>query len=104
MTRIMARPERRMDFVTTRFVFSLVALLCLAAQAAAAPSPGARTTARSVFDSIVKVSAKIPSSARTAATLGREREGSGVVIDSSGLVLTIGYVMLEAEEVTIGLY
>ena len=28
--------------------------------------------------------------------LGREREGSGIVIDESGLVLTIGYLMVEA--------
>ena len=32
-------------------------------------------------------------------TLGREREGSGVVIDRDGLVLTIGYLILEAEQV-----
>ena len=31
--------------------------------------------------------------------LGRQREGTGVVIDSSGLVLTIGYLILEAETV-----
>jgi S1-C subfamily serine protease len=28
--------------------------------------------------------------------LGREREGSGIVIDQNGLVLTIGYLMVEA--------
>ena len=28
--------------------------------------------------------------------LGREREGSGIVIDNDGLVLTIGYLMVEA--------
>jgi S1-C subfamily serine protease len=37
--------------------------------------------------------------ARSAATLGRERQGSGVVIGSDGLVLTIGYLVLEAEQV-----
>jgi serine protease Do len=36
--------------------------------------------------------------ARSASTLGRNREGSGVVIDG-GLVLTIGYLILEAEQV-----
>ena len=34
--------------------------------------------------------------ARTTENLGREREGSGIVIDDSGLVLTIGYLMVEA--------
>jgi len=37
--------------------------------------------------------------ARSNQTLGREREGSGVVIDRDGLVLTIGYLILEAEQV-----
>ena len=36
--------------------------------------------------------------ARSAATLGRARQGSGVVIGSDGLVLTIGYLVLEAEQ------
>jgi S1-C subfamily serine protease len=37
--------------------------------------------------------------ARSAATLGRTREGSGVVIGNGDLVLTIGYLILEAEQV-----
>lgn len=53
---------------------------------------------------IVKVRTIVPDSARTAAALGTEREGSGVVIDSDGLILTIGYLILEAEyiEVSVG--
>ena len=39
--------------------------------------------------------------ARTAATLGERRVGSGVLIDANGLILTIGYLMVEAEEVQI---
>lgn len=49
--------------------------------------------------SIVAVRATIPDDAFTAAGLGTLREGSGVVIDDSGLVLTIGYLVTEAEEV-----
>lgn len=37
--------------------------------------------------------------ARSASTLGKSRQGSGVVIDDDGLVLTIGYLVLEAAEV-----
>jgi serine protease Do len=37
--------------------------------------------------------------ARSNATLGRLRKGSGVVIDADGLVLTIGYLILEADQV-----
>jgi serine protease Do len=37
--------------------------------------------------------------ARSIDTLGRERQGSGVVIDADGLVVTIGYLILEADHV-----
>jgi len=45
---------------------------------------------------IVRVSSQVPANARTARSLGTQREGSGVVIDSGGLVLTVGYLILEA--------
>ena len=53
------------------------------------------------LNSIVKVRAEVPAEARTAASLGALREGSGVVIDSNGLVLTIGYMILEASRVEV---
>jgi serine protease Do len=37
--------------------------------------------------------------AGSAATLGRDRQGSGIVIDAQGHVLTIGYLVLEADAV-----
>jgi S1-C subfamily serine protease len=49
--------------------------------------------------SVVAVKATIPEHAFTAGTLGTDREGSGVVIRDDGLVLTIGYLVTEAEEV-----
>lgn len=49
--------------------------------------------------SVVKVTAQAVRDARSSETLGREREGTGVVIDSNGLVLTIGYLITEAERV-----
>lgn len=49
--------------------------------------------------SLVSLRATVPDDAFTASTLGTEREGSGVVIRGSGLVLTIGYLITEAEEV-----
>ena len=45
--------------------------------------------------------AQVPSDAYTAKTLGTERLGNGIVIGSDGLVLTIGYLITEAEEVTL---
>jgi S1-C subfamily serine protease len=49
--------------------------------------------------SVVAVRAHIPEDAFTASGLGPLREGSGVVIGDKGLVLTIGYLITEAEEV-----
>ncbi|EJL58696.1 trypsin-like serine protease with C-terminal PDZ domain-containing protein [Rhizobium sp. CF122] len=52
-----------------------------------------------VLRSVVAVRSSIPEDAFTAGTLGTRREGSGVVIREPGLVLTIGYLITEAEEV-----
>ena len=53
----------------------------------------------SVLSSVVSLRANIPDDAFTAPILGTEREGQGVVIDNSGTVLTIGYLVTEAEEI-----
>ena len=50
---------------------------------------------------VVGIQATATEGARSARTLGRQRVGSGVVIDADGLVLTIGYLMLEAEQIEI---
>ena len=49
--------------------------------------------------SVVGLRAIVPEDAFTAEGLGTRREGSGVVIGENGLVLTIGYLITEAEEV-----
>src|ERR1700683_2129024 len=45
----------------------------------------------------------IPSDAFTAETLGTERAGNGVFIRDNGLVLTIGYLITEAETIWLNL-
>jgi len=49
--------------------------------------------------SVVGLHATIPGDAFTAETLGTERAGNGVIIRENGLVLTIGYLITEAESV-----
>ena len=51
-----------------------------------------------VLSSVVGLHSIIPADAFTADTLGAERAGNGVLIDD-GLVLTIGYLITEAEAV-----
>jgi S1-C subfamily serine protease len=50
---------------------------------------------------VVSLKSRIPADAFSARTLGTEREGSGVVIRGDGLVLTIGYLVGEADSIWI---
>lgn len=52
-------------------------------------------------NAVVSVKMKALRDARSAETLGTERTGSGVLIAPSGLVLTIGYLILEADQVEV---
>ena len=54
---------------------------------------------QAISRSIVKLRAVVPEDAFTAGILGSERVGNGVVIDSGGLILTIGYLITEATDV-----
>jgi S1-C subfamily serine protease len=55
------------------------------------------------LSAVVGLRAVIPADAFTAEILGTERIGHGVLIRDDGLVLTIGYLITEAEEVWITL-
>lgn len=57
--------------------------------------------AEEILKAVVKIRSTIPKEAYTARTLGTEREGSGVVIDSKGHILTIGYLIAEAESIEV---
>ncbi|HET7731325.1 MAG TPA: S1C family serine protease [Usitatibacter sp.] len=76
-----------------------------AAPAAApeAKAPSADTAAYQhlvdATQAVVGLKVKALGNARSNATLGQERTGSGVLIAPHGLVLTIGYLILEADEV-----
>ena len=51
------------------------------------------------LSAVLGLRATIPEDAFTAGTLGTERAGSGVLIRKDGLVLTIGYLVTEAETI-----
>jgi S1-C subfamily serine protease len=71
---------------------ALLALACGFAPAARAQSPALSD----LLSGVVHMKTFINPDGRTTQTLGREREGSAIVIDSNGLMLTIGYLMVEA--------
>jgi serine protease Do len=56
---------------------------------------------RRAQSAVVRVRTTAVDEAQTTESLGQRRVGSGVVIDRDGLVLTIGYLILEAETVDI---
>jgi S1-C subfamily serine protease len=61
----------------------------------------AAQTPEDILNAVVRVKATIPQDAATARILGTEREGNGVVIDEKGHILTIGYLILEAETIEV---
>ncbi len=72
------------------------------AQAAASATETEQRAAQTMLaalDNIVKLKITALQNARSGRTLGREREGSGVLLADSGLVLTIGYLILEADTI-----
>ena len=52
-----------------------------------------------VLSAVVAVTARVPNDAFTAETLGTERSGNGVLVRDDGIVVTIGYLITEADEV-----
>jgi S1-C subfamily serine protease len=55
------------------------------------------------LSAVVALEARIPHDAFTAQSLGTERIGNGTVIGPNGLVLTIGYLITEAVDITLTL-
>jgi S1-C subfamily serine protease len=84
----------------------LITLLAWAPPAAAVTAPASAAERQmqalsTASAAVVGIQVKAAEGARSARTLGRQRMGSGVVIDADGLVLTIGYLMLEADQIEI---
>jgi S1-C subfamily serine protease len=80
----------------------LLALLAVLAVPAQAQDKGAGTDkdAAEVLSAVVRVRAKILPDARSAETLGLQREGSGVIV-REGYVATIGYLVIESESIEV---
>ena len=105
------KSQLRSSWVSTLAVVGMYWLF--AGQAGAGPTlststdSSARTVAAdanseklaSAVAAVVKIKSKAIPNARSLATLGAEREGSGIVVGPNGLVLTIGYLIVEAETI-----
>ena len=113
------RPGPRLEFDRRRrWRNAAIALLVLAALVVAVAAQAADAAPPADFDpsalarleahqaalahanaAVVGVDVSALEDARSIATLGRERQGSGILIGDDGTVLTIGYLVLEADHV-----
>lgn len=79
----------------------------LSSQGVEARKPGDREISNlpqavaDVLPAVIGLHTTIPADRRSAATLGTEREGHGIVIDDEGLIVTIGYLIMECDSITI---
>ena len=76
-----------------------LAVAALVVTMSAAPVLRAELDLERVLAPVIALEAYIPEDAASAETLGTVRGGTGVVIDGNGLVVTIGYLILEASSV-----
>ena len=88
--------------LTAAALATVAALAAAPAAAPATPAPGDNATYQQLLDAanaVVAVRMKALANARSSRALGEERSGSGVLIAPGNLVLTIGYLILEADSV-----
>jgi S1-C subfamily serine protease len=68
----------------------------IAVVAGALPAAAQSEGADELLSAVVQLKTYINPDGRTVKGLGQQRAGSGIVIDDKGLILTIGYLMVEA--------
>jgi len=71
------------------------------AERAAPPADPGYQALVNAANAVVGVKVKALPNARSNETLGEERTGSGILIRDDGLVLTIGYLIMEADQVEV---
>jgi serine protease Do len=83
----------------TGWVAALAALALAAAHGEGSPIEAQSRALERATDAVLGVRTVAVDDARSSVTLGKARAGSGVVIAADGLVLTIGYLILEADQI-----
>lgn len=102
MMRKLFRTARPTLCLALAIVSSLYVPTANAAETATSPTAQTQIAQLSrAHAAVVGLRVAVADDASSAETLGRTRAGSGVVIDKSGLILTIGYLMLEAQDIQV---
>jgi len=91
-----ARPNLRCPKGTLMRNAHCIVMVVIALMASIVAAPAQPLSLDDLTAAVVQVKTHINPDGRTVQTLGLERQGSGIVIGSDGLVLTIGYLMVEA--------
>jgi len=90
-------------------LLAMLPAMLSAAPQGAAPKPDPKeisalpTYVRRVAPAMVGLRVQVPPDRPSAATLGVERGGSGVIFDQAGYVLTVSYVVLDAARIDVAL-
>jgi serine protease Do len=92
----LANQELAMGLRNILFALIATSLSVLPVGAQEATRPEAGKSLEELVSAVVRLKTFVHPDGRTVENLGREREGSGIVIDHDGLILTIGYLMVEA--------
>jgi serine protease Do len=80
-----------------RLLSAVIAAAFLFELPAAAQTTAPNNGADELLSAVVQLKTYINPDGRTVKNLGQQRQGSGIVIDDKGLILTIGYLMVEAQ-------
>ena len=98
-------------FRVARVVLAALSLGALASEAGVRPTASVQVAPKvdeaayqqliAATNAVVGLKVKALPNARSNETLGAERMGSGIVINEQGLVLTIGYLILEADQIEV---
>ncbi|MEO8145262.1 MAG: S1C family serine protease [Betaproteobacteria bacterium] len=88
--------------MTARMLIFLAALVAFsgAVRSQEKGRSAAEASAEETLSAVVRIRTRILPNARSIATLGPQREGSGVLV-RSGYVATIGYLVIEAESIEV---
>jgi len=97
---------RRAVALAAALVLALPALVAAAPQSEAPRLDPKRTSSLPshighVAPAVIGIHAEIPADRPSAATLGAERWGSGVIFDAAGYALTVSYVLIDATRVDV---
>lgn len=93
---------------------AFVAVLALACSAPAVPrdtaappplseAPSLPSFVRAVAPAVIRITAHVPRNRPSVLTLGPTRIGAGVIFDPAGYALTVGYIVMDADTILVGL-